>query len=294
MRIAIVGATGVLGRSVIPLLVQRGDRVLALARSAAQARSMFGVDIEAVDFDLLDPHHVERLPGLLRGIDAAIHIATSIPDNMQTPGAWEANTRLRIEGTRTLLEVALASGIRCYLQQSIVMAYSDGGDRWLDETTPLDNSPQRAAINAPVITMEALVRAVPVAQLRWCILRGGSFVGPQTFQDRTRDRLRAGLEVVAGDGGNFVSHVQVADMATAVIAALDRAPAGSIFNVTAEPIRQGEYLDRLAALEGVPAPPRDLSVSRPPSWRCTHAAASRVLGWEPRHSVWPTYSSKPE
>jgi 2-alkyl-3-oxoalkanoate reductase len=287
MQVTIIGATGVLGRNLFPRLVRRGDRVRALARSAVRARSMFGSDLDAIDFDLLDPADIEQLPDLLQNTDAVVHIATAIPNDFQTPGAWDTNTRLRTAGTRTLLDAALVSGVDCYIQQSIVMAYPDGGDQWLDETTPLDTSPNRAAVNTPVITMETMVQAVAADRLSWCILRGGVFVGPQTFQDCTRDQLRAGTLVVAGDGRNFVSQVHVADMAEAIVAALDRAPAGSIFNITADPIREGAYLDRLAEIEGAPAPWRDRSLPRPSSFRCTHAAASRLLAWEPQHSIWP-------
>lgn len=287
MRVTVVGATGVLGRNLIPRLMQRGDRVRALARSAARAHGVFGPDVDAIDFDLLNSADAERLPDLLQHADAVVHIATAIPDDFQAPGAWTANTRLRTEGTRSLLAAALVSGVGCYIQQSIVMAYPDGGDGWLDESTPLDDSPAQAAVNAPVIAMEQLVRSAAVERLRWCILRGGVFVGPQTFQDRTRDQLRAGTLSVAGDGRNFVSYVHVADMAEAVIAALDRAAPGAIFNITAEPVREGEYLDRLAAVDGVSSPPRDLNRPQPPSFRCTHAAAAQQLTWEPRQSIWP-------
>lgn len=287
MWVTVVGATGVLGRNLIPRLMQRGDRVRVLARSATRARSLLGPDLDAIDFDLLNSADAEQLPDLLQHADAVVHIATAIPNDFQAPGAWTANTRLRTEGTRSLLAAALVSGVGCYIQQSIVMAYPDGGDAWLDESTPLDDSPAQAAVNAPVIAMEQLVRAVAVERLRWCILRGGIFVGPQTFQDRTRDQLRAGTLAVAGDGRNFVSYVHVADMAEAVIAALDRAPAGSTFNVTAEPVRESEYLDRLAALDGVSPPPRELNRPRPPSRRCIHTAAAQQLAWEPRYGIWP-------
>src|SRR5947209_11513040 len=107
----------------------------------------------------------------------------------------DATTRLRTEGTRRLLDAALAAGAGRYLQQSIVMAYPDGGDRWLDEGTPLDDSPARAAVCAPVAAMEGMLRDTDPERLGWCILRGGIFVGPGTGQDDS-DRARA-----RGSGG---------------------------------------------------------------------------------------------
>jgi nucleoside-diphosphate-sugar epimerase len=135
--------------------------------------------------------------------------------------------------------------------------------------------------------MEAMIRATSTRQLRWCILRGGTFVGQGTFQDDTLKNLRVGKQVVAGDGRNFISPIRVADMAAAVAQALHHAPAGSIFNIVDEPIREGEYLDRLAGIIGAPRPQRDLTLSRPPSWRCRNAAARSTLHWTPNHSIYP-------
>jgi nucleoside-diphosphate-sugar epimerase len=135
--------------------------------------------------------------------------------------------------------------------------------------------------------MEDMVRALDASKVTWCILRGGSFVGPDTSQDAVLERLREGTQQVPGDGMNWVSMIHVEDIAAATVAALDRAPAGSTFNITDEPIRNGEYLDRLAAMLGIPQPPRDASVPRPRSWRCSNAAARRDLGWSPRAGIWP-------
>ncbi len=135
--------------------------------------------------------------------------------------------------------------------------------------------------------MERLLHATPPQALAWCILRGGAFVGPDTLQTLTLERLRAGVEVVPGDGRNFDSLIHVADMAAAVLAALDHAPAGSTFNIVAEPVRRGDYLDRLAASSGAPPPRRDPAARRPPSWRCSNQAARTVLRWSPRHHLIP-------
>ena len=116
-----------------------------------------------------------------------------------------------------------------------MLAYPDGRERWLDESTPLDTSLARAAIGAPVITMESLVRSVPPDRLGWCILCGGTFVGPGTAQDDLIAQVKAGRAVVPGDGTAFFSPVHVADLASAMAAALRTAPLGSVFNVVDEP-----------------------------------------------------------
>ncbi|HET6313216.1 MAG TPA: NAD(P)-dependent oxidoreductase [Chloroflexia bacterium] len=291
MRVIVFGATGVLGRELVPLLVRQGYSVRAPVRSPERAQSLLGAGVEVCPGDLLAQETRDRLPALMAGCQAVVHIATAIPRDFGAPGAWADNTRLRTEGTRALLDAALAVGVERYIQQSIVMAYVDGGDRLLGEDTPLDASPSRAEICGPVIAMEGMVRGVPTDKMRWCILRGGSFVGPGTAQDDTIRRLREGAERVPCDGSNYISPVNVSDMAEAIAAALQRAPGGSIFNIVDEPLRQGDYLDRLADLSGAPSPLRDPSRPCPPSFRCSNAAAQAVLGWTPSHGIWPEPSS---
>jgi nucleoside-diphosphate-sugar epimerase len=114
----------------------------------------------------------------------------------------------------------------------------------------------------------------------------GSFVGTETQQSTLIEELRLGAAVVHGDGSNYLSVVNVADMASGVVAALERAPGGSTFNIVDEPLRYGDYVDALADLIGV-ARPRRLSLPLPPSWRCTNREAQIVLGWMPRERIWP-------
>src|SRR5579885_3611212 len=165
MRVFIVGATGVLGRALIPRLLKQGHTVRALVRSLERAADLADLGVDLRTGDLLDPGLEGRLPAMLAGCEAVVHAATAIPADPSAPHAWETNTRLRTEGTRRLLDAALASGAGRYLQQSIVMAYADGGDRWLSEDWPLDTSPQRAAVSVPVATMEGMVRAVEPGRL---------------------------------------------------------------------------------------------------------------------------------
>lgn len=287
MKVAVAGPTGVLGRAVIPLLLQQGYDVRALARSVTKARQTLPQGVEIVECDLLSPGIDKAMNVLLEGCAAVVHIATAIPSDFTVPNAWDANTRLRTDVVSMLLKASIDVGAKQYLQQSITMAYPDGGDNWITEDTPLDTSPERASVCRPVIAMEGMVRAIPARDLQWCILRGGSFVGSDTFQDRDMARLRAGKAVVACDGGNFVSLIHVADMATAVVAALQRFPAGSTFNIVDEPLRQGEYSDRLATAVGAAKPTRDSNLSCPPSWRCSNQRAKAALHWHPTHAIIP-------
>jgi nucleoside-diphosphate-sugar epimerase len=286
MRIAVIGPTGVLGRALVPKLMQKGHIVRALARSTTKVRKIFPQLREIVECDLLS-NIAEDLPSMLDGCDAVVHIATSIPLNFTDANAMKANTRLRTVGTKILLDASLKIGIRRYIQQSITMAYPDYGDNWITEDIPLDASPERKGICAPVIAMEQMIRNIPLEDLGWCILRGGNFVGEGTFQENAIERLRSGKEIVPCDGRNFTSLIHVEDMAAAIVAAIETATPGSIFNVVDEPIRRGEYLDRLADSVGVTRPKRDETAPCPPSWRCSNQATRSALNWQPSHSIIP-------
>lgn len=279
MNVVLVGATGVLGRALVPRLAEH--RLRLLVRTPAAAQRLFGSTIEAVACDLLAPDAAERLPDVLAGADVVIHAATAIPKEGSPPEAWAANARIRAEGTAHLLAATLAVGAAAYVQQSICFAYPDLGDQWIDETTPLNTS------RANLIDMESQVRAIPADRLRWTILRGGIFVGPGTFQDDTIARLRAGTEAIPGDGSAYMPYVHVEDVAAAFAAAVERAPAGSIFNVADTPIQQGEYLTRLAATVGAPPPAAAPDAPCPPTQRVSSAAARAGLGWTPTRGIWP-------
>lgn len=286
MKVFIAGATGVYGRNLLPLLLERGHTVRALARSPEKATELKAQGGEPVMGDLLAPATHAELTRMIEGCEAVLHLATAIPRGGARPDAWNTNSAIRTTGTRALLDATLAAEAARYVQQSILMAYVDGGDRWLDESTPLATVEERATAG-PVVKMEAMVQAVPANRLAWCILRGGSFVGPDTAQEELIGRLRAGTEVVPGDGSHYLSPIHVADMAQATLLAMEGAPAASVYNVADEPLRYGEYVDELAGRLSLPKPPRDASRPRPASCRADSSAIRTALGWQPSHSVFP-------
>lgn len=293
MRVLLAGATGVLGRALVPKLLAAGYQVRALVRDQARARELFvecdSADLELAEGDLLGRGLESRLAAMLAGCDAVIQGATAIPADPSIPGAWDRNTQVRIRGTGRLQRAALEANVRTFLLQSVVMAYPDGGDQWLDENTHIDSSAARRAIAHPVAIMESMMYLFQrqPKPMRWCILKGGLFVGEGTGQDRLLERLRTGEEIVPGEGRNFVSLVNVGDVAEAYVAALERAETGSVFNICDEPIRYGDYVDRLAEMIHAPRPRRESSKTCPPSWRCSNQRAREALGWTPKRGIWP-------
>jgi nucleoside-diphosphate-sugar epimerase len=252
VTVFVSGAAGTLGRALVSRLIE--DRHV--------------VRVEPVDAGLA----FDDLRELLCGCDAVVDVATT---------ACTA-TKPR------LLGAAVACGVPRYVHQSFATVYRDGGDRWLDEDAPLDETAGRAVACRSIIETEARIRLIDPQTLAWTILRGGSFVGAGTRQDALIDRLRSRSVVVAGDGSNYLSLVNVADMASAITAALRYAPAGSTFNIVDEPLRYSDYVDALADLIGIARPPRAAAGPLRASRRCTSSAARTVLGWLPRHPIWPS------
>jgi nucleoside-diphosphate-sugar epimerase len=287
MRIFVFGATGVLGRALLPRLKLARHDICALARSSQQAQALQAAGIEATVGDGLQAETQQHLPELMKGCEAVIHIATAIPADLSNPGAWETTTRLRTIGTRHLLDAALQAGVSSYLQQSILMAYPDSGDAWLDEDQPLDTAQARPWISGAVIEMEQMVRAVPPDRLRWTILRGGQYVGPGTGQEKLLERLREGQVEIPGNGQRFLSPIHVADMAEAIALALESAPGASIYQIVDQPLRYRDYIMGLADRLHLPHPPYNASLPEEPSFRCSNQRAREQLGWRPQHSIWP-------
>jgi nucleoside-diphosphate-sugar epimerase len=287
MRIFVFGATGVLGRALLPRLKRARHDIRALARTSHQAQALEAAGIEAIVGDGLQAETQQHLAELLKGCEAVIHIATAIPATLAEPSAWETTTRLRTIGTRVLLEASLQAGATYYLQQSIVMAYPDRGDAWLDEDQPLDTAQARPWISGAVSDMEGMVRAVPPERLRWIILRGGQYVGPGTGQEKLLALLRMGQVEIPGRGQRFLSPVHVVDMAEAIALALSRAPGGSIYQIVDQPLRYRDYITGLADRLHLPHPAYNASFPEEPSFRCSNGRAREQLGWRPQHSIWP-------
>jgi 2-alkyl-3-oxoalkanoate reductase len=274
MRVAIVGATGVLGKQVVPRLIERGHAVRAIVRHESQVARLRRLGVDAVPGDILDPGSLSR--GLV-GCDAALHLATAIP-RVGTPNPdWSLNDRIRRQGTRNLVGACRELGVERYIQQSIAHLVADGSSNVLDETSPIRTTPTSAS----AAEMEELVRN---SGLRWTILRGGAFYGPHTGRDEMwRNDARSGRLRLPGDGRGYISLSHVADVADAVVLATEIAPNCSVLAIVDDqPVTYAELFAYLAHLEGGPDPQPGGAPTPWPSCRVSNARAKTVLGWQPR------------
>lgn len=246
MNVLVTGATGVIGRRAIPLLLRQGHRVTAVARSPAKAAQIERSGATPIALDLFDAAAARLAMG---GHDAVINLATHIPGSasaLMRRSAWRENDRIRAEASAVLTSAAIAAGVRHFIQESFAPIYADGGDAWLGEESPV--SP--VAYNESVLVAERHAGAVTAAGGTGVILRFAYFFGPDSEQlpDLLRV-LRFGWFGLPGRGDAFLPSVTHDDAASAVVATLT-APAG-VYNVSDdEPLRRREFADALAAAFG--------------------------------------------
>ena len=127
-KVFVSGATGVLGRRVVAELVVAGFDVTGVARRPANHADLAALGVRPVDLDLFDRAAVHAA---VAGHEVVCNLATAIPvgDCANNPSAWEANDRIRRDGSRNLVDATLAAGASRYLQESIAFVYADGGER---------------------------------------------------------------------------------------------------------------------------------------------------------------------
>jgi nucleoside-diphosphate-sugar epimerase len=276
--VAVLGATGVYGRHLVPRLVAHGHRVRALVRrpETAAVAAACGAELRRADvFDLAS------LRDGLDGCDVGINLATTLPGPAGGGGDYALNDRVRREGTPIWIRACREAGVTRIVQQSIAMVNAGAGDAWGDEDTvfPPGGDDVAARAIAAAVAMEDAVRG---SDLDWVILRGALFYGPGTgFDDDWFGRARAGKLRLPGDGSDWVSLVHVADMAAATVATIERWPSRRALIVADdEPVRWRELLGYVAAIAGA-APPQPGGRLGLPSFRVRNQRARDALSWSP-------------
>jgi nucleoside-diphosphate-sugar epimerase len=277
MRIAVIGASGVLARNVIPRLMDQGHDVTGLVNRAESAGIAKAMGASPVVGDIFEK---ASLVPALRGTDVVINLATSVPRPGTENPDFSRNARMRREGAAILAAACKNAGAKRIIQQSVALYMVSEGNMLVDESAPLPAMP----VNEPVIAME---KAVQESGLEFCILRGGAFYGAHTGYDAEwRLMARERRLAYAGDGSNWVSPIHVSDMGTAVVAALAKGAWGQTLAVVDdEPVTRRALFEYVAALEGAAAP-HGTGDPRPPSFRVSNARIKRVLDWTP---FYPNY-----
>ena len=295
MRVFLAGATGVIGTPLVPQLLKAGHAVTAMTRSVLRAAHLEAVGAESVVCDVFDADRV-RAAMDDASPEAVIHQLTSLPARLDwgDPDVFDATNRVRTEGTRFLVDAALATGASRIVAQSIAFAYAPTGGRVKGEDAALftDAPPPFGGAVAAIVELEQ--RVTGTAGIEGLVLRYGMLYGPGTYHDRrgstAADIIAGRVPLVEGATGMY-SWLHVEDAASATVAALERGAPGIYNVVDDEPAPQPEWLPILAqALDADPPavaetlPPRHTPVM---SLRAaSNAKAKRELGWQPRYASW--------
>jgi nucleoside-diphosphate-sugar epimerase len=290
LKVFVAGGTGVLGRASVPALVAAGHNVRSTARGRDKAALIRSLGAEPIECDLYDHASVRKA---IAGSDVLIRLTTKIGSMMKIRDAkmWAETNRLRTEGTRILVDAAIAEGVPAYIHESVTFVYADGGTRWITEDAPVDEG--GGEILRAALQGEAEAARLTESGGKGIVLRFAGFYGvdaPSTPEMLGMARRRMLAQI--GPGANYFSSIHVPDAGRAVAAAVN-APAG-IYNVCDdEPILFREYLRAVAAAAGAKKPLRLPGFlgrvmfgqvwnyfSR--SQRVSNARLKNMTGWEPR------------
>lgn len=313
MRILVAGATGVLGRVLVPRLVAGGHDVAGMTRSEAKRDLVSKLGAQPVVADALDPRAVAQAVAEAEP-EVIVHQLTALAGGIGTrkiEQSFALTNRLRSEGTDHLLAAGRAIGTRRFVAQSFAgWPFARVGGAIKTEDDPLDSHPPRQ-LRTTLAAIRHLEEAVTGADdIEGIVLRYGGFYGPGTWMELDPEgeqvtALRKRKLPIVGDGGGIWSFVHVDDAAEATVLAVERGARG-IYNVVDDspaPVR-----------EWVPAAARALGAKPPrrvPKWLgklaageaavvmmteirgASNAKAKRELRWQPRHaSLWESLATE--
>jgi 2-alkyl-3-oxoalkanoate reductase len=304
MRIFVAGATGAVGKRLLPALVAAGHDVVGSTRSA-RTEQIRSAGAEPVVVDVLDEAAVRDAVVAARP-DVVVHQATALAamgTNMRRFDRDFAMTnRLRTEGTDHLLAAATAAGARRFIAQSFTgWPNAREGGPVKTEEDPLDPDPP-SACRETLDGIRYVERVVPAAEgIEGLVLRYGGFYGPGTslWTDGAHiDLIRKRRFPIIGTGAGVWSFVHMDDVAGATVAAVERGEPG-LYNVVDDaPAPVSEWLPYVAEVVGAKPPRRvprwlgrlaggELAVSVMEQIRgSSNAKAKRELGWKPTYPSW--------
>lgn len=243
MKVAVVGATGVIGRSAVRAMVDAGHDVFALARGPEQGSRLESMGATAVSGDLFDH---DSLVAMFEGCDAVVNTATRIPVGYRAArsSAWRENDRLRTEGVRRVTAAARVAHVRRLVQESVSLVYADHGDAWIDEKSSLGIN----SATEPAAVGESHVQDYQSDLRQGVVLRFGMIIGDDPITRFFLRGAKRGRPIGLGSPDGWVHPLHTDDIGPAVVGALT-APSG-VYNVGAEPVRRCDLMRAYAEALG--------------------------------------------
>lgn len=303
MRVFVAGATGAIGKQLVPRLVAAGHEVTGMTRSESKQAMLDELGAAPVVADALDPDQVAEAVGRAQP-EVIVHQLTAIGavDPRHFDRCFALTNRLRTEGTDHLLSAGQAVGVRQFVAQSYsAWPYVRTGGPVKSEEDPLDPSPARG-MRETLAAVRHLEQAVLGAQwTEGIVLRYGAFYGPGTSMAPGGEQFEMARRrkfPLVGGGGGVWSFVHIADAAEATVAAVERGSRGVYNVVDDDPAPVAEWLPALAQTLGAKKPMRvprfigrlfagEAGVVMMTEIRgASNAKAKRELGWRPAHPSW--------
>ena len=296
MRVFVAGASGILGRRLVPQLIDAGHEVVGTHNSPASAEVLRALGARPVLLDVLDEGAV-RETVLENEPEAIVHEATALANakfGRSLDRMFAGTNALRTRGTDALLAGAWEAGVRRVVAQSFApYRYAREGGPVKTEDDPLDPTPPPNA-QETFAAMAYLDEAV--TSFGGIALRYGGFYGAPN--DGWGDLVRQGKFPIVGKGGGVFSWIHLDDAAAATVLALEH-DGPAVYNIVDdEPAPVREWLPALAQAVGA-KPPRHF-----PAWLArvlageaavimgtqvrgaSNAKAKRELGWRLRYPSW--------
>jgi nucleoside-diphosphate-sugar epimerase len=299
MRVFVTGATGALGRHLVPGLVAAGHQVTATTRSAAKTGQLREAGAAPVVVDGLDR---EAVVAAVRAAspEVIVHQMTSLADMRslrRLDRVFAATNELRTKGTDNLLAAAAEAGTRRLVAQSYTGWPNErSGGPVKIESDPLDPR-LLPSTRQSLAAIRHIEQAVPAGVPEGIALRYGSFYGPGASEPLL-DLVRKRQLPVIGGGSGIWSFIETSDAAAATVAAVERGAPGVYNIVDSDPAAVAEWLPYLAEILGAKPPLRvpawlgralagGLVVAQMTSARgSSNEKARQELGWEPRYASW--------
>lgn len=300
MRIFVTGATGVLGRHLVPGLVTAGHEVTATTRTPGKVAQLREAGAEPVVLDGLDR---EAVIAAVRAAapEVIVHEMTALADMRSLRHAdqvFAGTNELRTRGTDNLLAAAAQAGTRRVIAQGYAGAAPDkpSGGALKTEADPLDWRSIPGAVQMPA-AITYVDTTVPDAVPEGIVLRYGTFYGPGA-SDPVVEMVRKRRLPVIGGGTGVWSFIEVTDAAAATIAAVGQGAPGVCNVVDDDPAPVAEWLPYLAQVAGAKPPLRlpawlgrllagEFVVAQMTTSRgSSNEKAKKELGWEPRYASW--------
>jgi nucleoside-diphosphate-sugar epimerase len=302
MRIFVTGATGAVGRSLVPLLVSAGHSVVGVTRTPGKVEIIRRLGAEAFVVNALDAKAIHTAVALARP-DVVVHEMTDLRAmDLRTFDRSFANTNcLRTEATDYLLSAARDAGVKLFVAQSFCgWPYARMGGAVKSETHPFDPDPPqelRHTLDAIRYLEDVVTAATEPAGV---ILRYGALYGCDTgiFDRAMVEHIRRRHVPLIGDANGWWSFLHVDDAAAATALAIENGRPGIYNIVDDDPAPVREWLPELADMLGAKPP------IHVPAWLAqilagehlvalmtqsragSNAKARRELGWQPAHASW--------